>query len=51
MMIFVLVDDRLTDQEPRRIEWGILKEKFRAAAAVKSDEIEGVEVSGDVPDE
>lgn len=44
------LDDRLTDQEPRLIDEGIWKEKFRAAAAVKSDEMEGVDVNGDVPD-
>jgi hypothetical protein len=31
------------------MEWGILKEKFRAAAADRSDEIEGVEVNGEAP--
>jgi hypothetical protein len=48
---FVLSDDRLTAQEPRLMEWGILKEKFRAAAAERSDEIEGVEVNGEVPND
>ena len=49
-VIIVLSDGRLTDQEPRLIEWGKLKVKFRAAAAVRSDEMECAEVSGDVPD-
>jgi hypothetical protein len=33
------------------MEWGILKEKFRAAAAERSDEMEGVGVSGELPND
>lgn len=43
------MDSNGFDQDPRRMEWGILKEKFRAAAAAeRSDEIEGVDDRGDV---